>query len=142
MVCTPIEDALRDRRAIHKQKILYFDKFNKFDKKLNKFLDHNFEFFTDAREVSVKNNFEVHFMKNFTVTPTFQQVFFTVVCFTFLSGTVSIWLSSKSNLSPQQTRVFETCTNTWNMGVGAIFGLLGSKATDLFASKQEEENEE
>ena len=79
-------------------------------------------------------------MKNVTVNPAFQQVFFTVVCFTFLSGTVSIWLSSKTNLSPQQTRVFETCTTTWNMGIGAIFGLLGSKATDLFRS-EEEENE-
>ncbi|GCL47876.1 hypothetical protein [Microcystis aeruginosa] len=81
-------------------------------------------------------------MKSVTVTPAFQQVFFTVVCFTFLSGTASIWLSSKADLSPQQTRVFETCTTTWNMGIGAIFGLLGSKATDLFRPQEEEDKNE
>ncbi len=41
----------------------------------------------------------------------------------------------------QQNRVFETCNTTWNMGIGAIFGLLGSKATDLFQSDDEEEEE-
>jgi hypothetical protein len=30
----------------------------------------------------------------------------------------------------------------WNMGIGAIFGLLGSKATDLFQSHEEEEQKE
>lgn len=58
----------------------------------------------------------------------FQQVFFTVVCLTLLSGGGSLWLSGKGNLSPEQTRVFETCQTTWNTGIVAIFGLLGSKA--------------
>ena len=73
------------------------------------------------------------------MTPAFQQVFFTVVCFTFLSGGTSLWLAAKNNLSPQQTRVFETCNTTWNMGIGAIFGLLGSKATELFESVEDDE---
>ncbi|NES20920.1 MAG: hypothetical protein F6K41_18795 [Symploca sp. SIO3E6] len=78
-------------------------------------------------------------MNNFKMTPAFQQVFFTVVCFTLLSGGTSLWLAAKNNLSPQQTRVFETCNTTWNMGIGAIFGLLGSKATELFQSAEDDE---
>jgi len=78
-------------------------------------------------------------MNKFKMTPVFQQVFFTVVCFTLLSGGTSLWLAAKNNLSPQQTRVFETCNTTWNMGIGAIFGLLGSKATELFQSAEDDE---
>ncbi|MFM7427912.1 MAG: hypothetical protein ACKO7W_23420 [Elainella sp.] len=78
-------------------------------------------------------------MKPAKLPPVFQQVFFTVVCLTLLSGGGSLWLSSKGNLSPEQTRVFETCNTTWNMGIGAIFGLLGSKAADLF---EEDKNDE
>jgi hypothetical protein len=78
-------------------------------------------------------------MNNFKCPPAFQQVFFTVVCFTLLSGGASFWLAAKDNLSPQQTRIFETSNTTWNMGIGAIFGLLGSKATDLFQPTEEDE---
>jgi hypothetical protein len=81
-------------------------------------------------------------MNKVKMTLAFQQVFFTVVCFTIVSGGASFWLSAKDNLSPQQNRVFETCNTTWNMGIGAIFGLLGSKATDLFQSEDEEGKEE
>jgi hypothetical protein len=80
-------------------------------------------------------------MNNIKLPPAFQQVFFTVVCFTLLSGGTSLWLAAKDNLSSQQTRVFETCNTTWNMGIGAIFGLLGSKATDLLQSKEDKEND-
>ena len=76
-------------------------------------------------------------MKPVKLSAAFQQVFFTAVCFTLLSGASSIWLSGKGNLSPEQTRVFETCNTTWNMGIGAIFGLLGSKAADLLDEDQE-----
>lgn len=79
---------------------------------------------------------------NLNITPAFQQVFFTAVCFTLLSGGASFWLAAKDNLSPQQVRVFESCNTTWNMGIGAIFGLLGSKATDLFPSADDENKEE
>jgi hypothetical protein len=77
--------------------------------------------------------------KNLNLTPAFRLVFSTVVGFTLLSGATSIWLSTEENLTPQQTRVFETCNTTWNMGIGAIFGLLGSKATDLFEADEDEE---
>lgn len=73
------------------------------------------------------------------MNPAFRLVFYTVVGFTLLSGGASIWLATQDDLSPQQTRVFETCNTTWNMGIGAIFGLLGSKATELFRSEDEEE---
>jgi hypothetical protein len=78
----------------------------------------------------------------FNITPAFQEIFFTVVCFTLLSGGASCWFAAKDNLSPQQIRVFENCNTTWNMGIGAIFGLLGSKATDLFPPDDEEEKKE
>jgi hypothetical protein len=71
-------------------------------------------------------------MKRFNTTLAFQQVFLTVVCLTLLSGGTSLWLASKGNLSSQENRVFENCNTTWNMGIGAIFGLLGSKAMNLF----------
>ena len=58
----------------------------------------------------------------------FQYVFVTVVCITFFSGGVSFWISTEDRPSPQRERIFETCNSTWNMGVGAIFGLLSSKA--------------
>lgn len=78
-------------------------------------------------------------MNKCKITSAFQQVFFTVICFTLLSGGVSLWLASHEYLSPQQTRIFETCNTTWNMGIGAIFGLLGSKATELLDSEEEDE---
>jgi len=33
------------------------------------------------------------------ITPIFQQVFFSVIFFTFLSGASSMWLASQQNLS-------------------------------------------
>jgi len=67
----------------------------------------------------------------------FQQIFFTVVTLTLLSGVGAITLSAQSNPSSQQNRIFEICNTTWNLGIGAIFGLLG--ATE--PSKQDEDNE-
>jgi len=64
----------------------------------------------------------------------FNLVFCTVLFLTLLSGATSLKLAANLSLSPQQERIFESTTTTWQMGVGAIFGLLGSKATDLFQS--------
>lgn len=80
-------------------------------------------------------------MPKSTLSPAFQQIFFTAVSLTVLSGAMSFNLADKDNLTPQQTRIFETCTTTWNMGIGAIFGLLGSKATDLLANQKDDEPE-
>lgn len=76
------------------------------------------------------------------IPPVFQQVFFSVICFTLLSGGACVLLGTKDSLSPQQVRIFETCNTTWNMGVGAIFGLLGSKADDLFGTDDENDDNE
>ncbi len=79
-------------------------------------------------------------MKPAKLSSAFQQVFFTAVCLTLFSGGGSLWLSSKGNLSPEQTRVFETFNTTWNLGVTAVFGLLSVKAVGLL--DQEDENRE
>lgn len=75
------------------------------------------------------------------IPPAFQQVFVSVICFTLLSGGVCVSLGTKDSLSSQQVRIFESCNTTWNMGVGAIFGLLGSKASDLFGPDDEDDDE-
>jgi hypothetical protein len=56
---------------------------------------------------------------------------------TLLSGGGSFWLAAKDDLSPQQNRVFET----GNMEICAIFGLLGSKASNLFQGTNQEEED-
>jgi hypothetical protein len=81
-------------------------------------------------------------MNNPKITSTFKLVFGTVVGLTMLSGGTAFSLAAQEQLSPQQTRVFETCSATWQMGVGAVFGLLGSKATDLFHLEQEGDSEQ
>ena len=76
-------------------------------------------------------------MKNFKITPPFQLVFYTVLFLTLLSGGTSFWLACQDDLSPHQDRIFESSTATWQMGVGAIFGLLGGKAAGLFQTEEE-----
>jgi hypothetical protein len=71
-------------------------------------------------------------MKPVKLSPVFRLVFFTVLALTVASGTTSVWLAGQKNLSPHQIRVFENTANTWQTGIGVIFGLLGGKAADLF----------
>jgi hypothetical protein len=70
-------------------------------------------------------------MNKLNMTRTFQEVLFTVLFLTLLSGGVSCWVAYQPSLSPQQNRIFENAMTTWQIGVGAIVGLLGGKATDL-----------
>lgn len=79
-------------------------------------------------------------MHQLKLSPTFLLVFSTVVSLTMLSGGTSLYLAAKTNLSEHQVRVLENSTATWLTGSGAIFGLLGSKLTDLLEA--EEDNEE
>ncbi len=72
----------------------------------------------------------------------FQLVFSTVVSLTILSGGTSLWLASQPKLSEYQVRVLENSTATWQTGVGAIFGLLGSKATDRLETEEQENGQE
>ena len=78
-------------------------------------------------------------MQKININYAFQLVFFTVVGFTLISGTTSLCLAFQEDLSPEQNRVFESSITTWQMGVGAVFGLLGSKATELFDEEDDEE---
>ena len=80
-------------------------------------------------------------MKTTTVSPAFKLVFSTVLSLTMLSGGTSLWLASQPKLSEYQVRVLENSTATWQTGVGAIFGLLGSKATDLLEAEEEENSQ-
>lgn len=66
---------------------------------------------------------------------TFKLVFSTTLIITVLSGGTSVWLASQKNLTEPQQRILENYIATWQTGCGAIFGLLGSKATDLLESK-------
>ena len=63
----------------------------------------------------------------------FSVIFWLSRCKTFELpiATISVWLAGQKTLSPQQIRVFENTTNTWQTGIGVIFGLLGGKAADL-----------
>ena len=67
----------------------------------------------------------------------FQQIFFTVLMLTLLSGGISFWLASTPELSPNQNRIFEISTNTWQAGINSIFGLLGFKALEALQQDQE-----
>ena len=59
-------------------------------------------------------------MNNPEITSTFKLVFGTVVALTMLSGGTAFSLAAREQLSPQQTRVFETYSATWQMG--AVLG--------------------
>jgi hypothetical protein len=72
--------------------------------------------------------------------PAFQQVLLTVVFLTTLSGGAAINLSSQPNLTEAQKQVLGTCTATWQTGIGAIFGLLSSKATETQPSESEDDD--
>lgn len=79
-------------------------------------------------------------MKKLNTTHAFQEVFFTVLSITLLAGGASCWFAQQPELSPQQNRVFESSITTWQMGVGAIFGLLGGRAADIFHQKENQES--
>ncbi len=80
-----------------------------------------------------------YYQSGVNIKRAFQQVFFTVVGLTLISGGTSLWLASKEHLSPEQNRVFESSSATWQMGIGAVFGLLGGKATELFHREKEKD---
>lgn len=69
----------------------------------------------------------------------FGLVFTTVASITLLSGATSLWLASTTQPSVHQSRILETSSNTWLMGTGAIFGLLGGRTTNSQFSEEEKE---
>ena len=81
-------------------------------------------------------------MSNVKLSPAFLLVFSTVLFLTTVSGGTSLWLASQSKLSEYQVRALEDSRATWQMGVGCIFGLLGSKATELLESDEDKDKQE
>lgn len=67
----------------------------------------------------------------------FKLVFSATLAITVSSAGTSLWLASQEKLTEPQQRILENCIATWQTGCGAIFGLLGSKATDLLDSKDD-----
>lgn len=81
-------------------------------------------------------------MPTLRLSPAFTLVFFSVLSLTILSGGTSLWLASQRDLTEYQVRILENSTATWQTGVGAIFGLLGSKATDLLEANANDKDED
>ena len=79
----------------------------------------------------------MHPHKTVKTNRAFKLVFSATLIITVLSGGTSVWLASQEKLTESQQRILENYMATWQTGCGAIFGLLGSKATDLLDSKPE-----
>lgn len=68
----------------------------------------------------------------------FLIIFCTANGYILLSGGICFWLANKEKLSPEQTRIFETCNATWNQGTNTIFRLLDNKLIELFQLNADE----
>lgn len=79
-------------------------------------------------------------MTNAKPSITWKIVFSTVLSLTITSGITSVFLAAQQSLSDYQARILEDARATWQMGVGCIFGLLGSGSSNLLES--EEDNDE
>jgi hypothetical protein len=75
------------------------------------------------------------------VTSIFKLVFGTVVSLTLISGVTALRLASQEHLSVQQKQIIEHCEETWQTGIGAVFGLLGGRAVELLHEEEEEKKE-
>ncbi|MBW4659887.1 MAG: hypothetical protein KME15_14520 [Drouetiella hepatica Uher 2000/2452] len=68
----------------------------------------------------------------------FLLIFFTANGYILLSGSVCFWLSNQQDdLSPQQTRLFDTCTSTWTQGTTQIFTLLDNNILKLLQAEKD-----
>jgi hypothetical protein len=65
-----------------------------------------------------------------TISPVFKLAFITAAGFTLLSLTVVVLMTIliSGEFSDQQRKLFDLCSTTWQMGFGAIIGLIGGKA--------------
>ncbi|NJO79902.1 MAG: hypothetical protein HC827_16235 [Cyanobacteria bacterium RM1_2_2] len=66
----------------------------------------------------------------------FLLIFLTANGYILLSGSVCFWLASHEKLSAEQTRMFDTCNDTWNQGTNAIFRLLDNKVLELIQADE------
>lgn len=74
--------------------------------------------------------------ENFDITPHFKLIFLAVVCITVLSligiFILAVWGShatSTKDIPVMQNNLYAACSFGWQSGLGAIFGLVGGKAT-------------
>ncbi|MBD2461167.1 hypothetical protein H6G89_08935 [Oscillatoria sp. FACHB-1407] len=73
---------------------------------------------------------------------TFNLVFLTVVSITLLSGGTALWLAGQVNPTDPQKGMLDTTQNTWLMGTGAIFGLLGGRSSSESTKPELEDQSE
>lgn len=66
----------------------------------------------------------------------FLIIFLTANGYILLSGSVCFWLASQEKLSAEQTRIFNTCNDTWHQGTNTIFRLLDNKFLELLQADQ------
>ncbi len=66
-----------------------------------------------------------------TIPPSFKLVFWSVLILTVGSaiGALLIAFFAEEPLQTNQQTMFETLDTDWKMGIGAIFGLIGGKAS-------------
>lgn len=66
-----------------------------------------------------------------TIPPSFKLVFWSVLILTVGSaiGALLIAFFAEEPLQTNQQTMFETLDTVWKMGIGAIFGLIGGKAS-------------
>ena len=68
--------------------------------------------------------------RTIVISPTFKLVFLTVLFLTVLSAIGNIAVAFGATVpNPNQQTVFDTLNMGWKLGLGAIFGLIGGKAT-------------
>jgi len=72
---------------------------------------------------------------------TFNLVFLTVVGITLVSGGTALCLASQSTPTDPQKEMLETTQNTWLMGTGSIFGLLGGRSSSTKSNEPESEDQ-
>jgi hypothetical protein len=70
-------------------------------------------------------------MRKATIKRAFRQVFFAILFLTLLSGGTSLWLASQQKLSPQQSRILDIASTSWQIGLEAVFELAIVKATHI-----------
>lgn len=71
---------------------------------------------------------------------TFLLIFLTANGYILLSGSVCFWLAGQEKLSAEQTRMFNTCNDTWNQGTNTIFRLLDNKVLELLQANHEKDS--
>jgi hypothetical protein len=75
---------------------------------------------------------EFHRIKASTSSVTamkFKIVFTTVLLLTLVAWASSFWLASQPILNNHQADLLSKTTDVWQLGIGAIFGLLTEKLT-------------